>query len=155
MISDAFDWADVADDIVIPEQPETAVYTNPKGGVVIRQAGQFGTDDDHWVYLDRRFAVDIAKAILEKAGRDDLEIVPVSQVRVLAGDAGDLVSDSDKTADAKPDRTAAERQRRHRGKKQREREGVTEGVTQRDTVTAPLIPEFDLQNGGPAKALAN
>jgi hypothetical protein len=62
-------------------------------------------------------------------------------------------------ANNKKDRTAAERQRRHR-EKQRERDGATDAVTDdrdndRDSVTtAPLVPEFEL-SGGKSKALAH
>jgi hypothetical protein len=142
---------------------------DPKGGVVIRQAGQYGPDDDHWVYFHPRYAVDVAKAILEKAGRDDLEIVKVSEITVVGREgnvmtvpAGELEKidaiSRDMRAEERRRRTdpkAAERKRRQR-ERQRQRDSVT-AVTQRDrdTVTAPLIPEFDLQNGGPTKALAN
>jgi hypothetical protein len=55
-------------------------------------------------------------------------------------------------------RPAAERQRRRREKQRHDAErdiSVTERESERDSVTtAPLIPEFDLQNGGP-NALAN
>jgi hypothetical protein len=37
--------------IVVPAQPAIAVYFNPRGEVVIRQEGQYGYDDDHWIYV--------------------------------------------------------------------------------------------------------
>jgi hypothetical protein len=39
-----FDWLADAVDIVIPEQPETAVYVNTAGAIVIRQRADY--DDD-------------------------------------------------------------------------------------------------------------
>jgi hypothetical protein len=155
-----FSWkdADQNHEIVIPKSPETAVFANAAGGIVIRQAAW--PDDDSWVYFDRCYAVQIAKAILREAGRTDLEIVKVSEITVVGREgnvmtvpAEDLdkidaisrdmraeerrrrtkvaeVVDSDQTADTK-DRTAAERQRRRR-QKQRQRDSVTEAVTGRD-----------------------
>jgi hypothetical protein len=180
---DDFSWEDVADDVVIPEQAAIAVFTNPAGGIVLRQAGQYGIEEDHWIYFHSRYALALAKAILSKAGLDDLAIVHVSQLRIQngggellqpfpnratvdavdrAGDAHELGDDRDEGPEAKKDRTAAQRQRRRR-EKQRQRDGVTEAVTEavterdtdRDTVTtAPAFPdELDFQGG--QKALAD
>ena len=45
-MSDDFDWKDVEDDILIHSVGAIAVYTNPRGDVVIRQeASMFGDDD--------------------------------------------------------------------------------------------------------------
>jgi hypothetical protein len=41
-----FDWVKDKADIVLPEQPATAVYLNLRGDVVIRQARDYGEDDD-------------------------------------------------------------------------------------------------------------
>jgi hypothetical protein len=174
MSGDYFDWTTIEDDVVIPEQAQIAVYNNPNGGVVCRQAGQYGPDEDSWIFFHPSHAVALVKAILSKAGRDDLTIVHVSQLRVQngggellqpfpnratvdavdrAGDAHELGDDQDEEPEAKKDRTAAERQRRRRQKlKQRDVTGQ-EQSSERDVT--PLVPELDLQNGGPQKALAN
>jgi len=44
-----FRWND--EDTVIPTQPAIAVYFNPHGEIVIRQEGQYGYDEDHWIYI--------------------------------------------------------------------------------------------------------
>jgi hypothetical protein len=49
-----FDWAHYRGDIVVPSQPAIAVYTNPDDAIVIRQEGQYGPDEDHWVYVHRQ-----------------------------------------------------------------------------------------------------
>jgi hypothetical protein len=180
-----FDWTEIEDDIVVPEQAAIAVYNNPNGGIVCRQAGRYGSDEDSWIFFHPSHALTLAKAILEKAGLD-VAIVPITSLRIQ-NDGGEILAPfpDQQTIDAvdragraahlvdadhpetKPDKTAAERQRRRR-RKQRQRDGVTETVTQRDAAatdrdidgeavtTAPLLPEFDLQNGGPRQtALAN
>ena len=45
-----FSWND-RDLIVGPEQPAIAVFHNPRGEIVIRQEGRFGTDEDHWILI--------------------------------------------------------------------------------------------------------
>jgi hypothetical protein len=155
---DYFDWTTIEDDIVIPEQAQIACYNNPKGDIVLRQAGQYGPDEDTWIVLHRSHALILAKAILDRAGLD-VEIVPLTSLLVQnrdgvlmrpfpnqdvidrlkevekAGRAADLVDDSDASdqiaGTKSQDKTAAERQRRRR-QKQRQRDGVTEGVTGRD-----------------------
>jgi len=117
------------------------------------------------VVFDRRHAVEVAKAILAKAGRDDLEIVKVSEITVVGREgnvmtvpAGDLekidaISREMRADDRhRKDPKAAERKRRQR-EKQRQRDGVTEAVTERDAerdsvTTAPASPdELDFQGG--------
>jgi hypothetical protein len=159
---DDFNWDDVADDIVVPEQAQIAVYNNPNGGVVCRQAGQYGPDEDSWIFFHPSHALALAKAILDKAGLD-MEIVPLTSLLVQnregvllrpfpnqdvidklkevenAGRAADLVDASDERDDDQDDEDPAERKRkaaaerqRRRREKQRQRDGVTEGVTERD-----------------------
>lgn len=49
-----FDWGPSNPDIVIIEQPVTAIYTNPYGAVVIRQESRTGdNDDDPFVIFTR------------------------------------------------------------------------------------------------------
>jgi hypothetical protein len=43
--SSDFDWIADRSDIVIPEQPATAVYVNPAGAIVVRQQSLDGNDD--------------------------------------------------------------------------------------------------------------
>jgi hypothetical protein len=45
------DWSRAGGDLVIPDQPAIAVYWNPTGAVVIRQEGQYGPEEDHFVYV--------------------------------------------------------------------------------------------------------
>ena len=45
-----FDWDD-RESVVLPEQPETAVYWNPRGELVIRQ--RRWPDDDSIIYITR------------------------------------------------------------------------------------------------------
>ena len=99
-----FDWDDVADDIVIAEQAAVAVYTNPRGGIVIRQAGQYGPEEDQWIVLAPEHARTPATAILRAAG------IEPTATPLLA------------LPPPAKDRTAAERQRRYRS---RHRNGVT------------------------------
>ena len=138
-----FDWTTIEDDIVIPEQAAIAVYNNPDGGVVCRQAGQYGPDEDSSIWFHPSHALTLAKAILAKAGLD-MAIVPVDAV-----DRGLRAGEDDATA--------ANRSKRYRDRKRDERDAHrdAERDAERDTVTAPLLPEFDLRNGGPQTALTN
>jgi hypothetical protein len=157
-----FDWSTIEEDIVVPEQAAIAVYNNPEGGVVLRQAGQYGPDEDTTVVLHPSHALRLARAILDRAGLELLAIVPlIDKVREANGypaESDDGHGEQPDDANSKKDRTAAARQRRQR-EKQRERDSVIDAVTQRDTArdivtTAPLVPELDL-NGGQNKALAH
>lgn len=85
-----FDWS--AESPVIPEQAAIAVYTNPHGNIVVRQAGQYGPDEDTWIVLAPGHAAALADAIRKAAGLD-------GPLLALAGPK---------------DRSAAERQRRYR-----------------------------------------
>jgi hypothetical protein len=107
-----FDWRKDANDVVIREQERTAVYTNPHGCVVIRQAGQYSQDEDQLVIVAPEHARKLARAILAAA----------------AGRAAENPA---------TDRTSADRQRRYR---KRHRNGVTvtrDPVTDRDGL--PLL----------------
>jgi hypothetical protein len=165
-----FDWKTIEEDIVVPEQAAIAVYCNPEGGVVLRQAGQYGPDEDTTIVLHPSHALALARAILDRASLDTMLIVHISELRIQNG-GGEILQPfpDQRTIDAvrnagreaeetKKDRTAAERQRRHR-EKQRERDSHDADrdidVTDRDTVTsASVVPELDL-NGGQNKALAH
>ena len=81
-----FDWLEDGDDVVVHEQHAVAVYQNPAGDLVIRQAG--------WPDEDKVIVVEIGKV-------DEL-------VRGICERADLTVGKSAK------DRTGAERQRRYR-----------------------------------------
>lgn len=97
-----FDWRADAEDVVLPDQPATAVYVNPRGAVVIRQTVEH--DDDVWIIVQPSNAAALAKAILRAAG---------------------LTEDALEASPAPKDRTAAERQRRYRARQHRDGDGVT------------------------------
>jgi hypothetical protein len=96
-----FDWVAGDANVVIREQPTTAVYTNPFGQVVIRQ--QTWPQDDVWVIVGPEHVAAVIKAMLDAAG-----IEPATMF-------------SDGAVEAAPrspaDPTAAERQRRYRERK--------------------------------------
>jgi hypothetical protein len=177
-----FSWKDAVNncEVVIPQTPETAVYTNEAGGIVIRQHDW--PEDDTWVYFDKSYAVRIAKAILACADLD-MEIVHVSQIRVQNG-AGEVLQPfpdqatvdavnraADLVEDDKDDEDPAERKRKAAAERQRRRREKLKGrdnhaeshaddpnecdADDSRVTTAPAFPEFDLQDGGPLKALAN
>lgn len=106
-----FDWYKDRDDLVIEEQAAVAVYLNPRGSIVIRQKGDLDPQsyarDDSWIVVEPHYAAALARAIMALAPQQS---VPLA----LA---------------APGDKTAAERQRRHR---ERKRHGD-------DTVTAVTV----------------
>jgi hypothetical protein len=178
-IHDGFDWKDVESDVVVPEQSKIAVFTNDCGNVVIREAGQYCVSEDMWIVFHPRDARRIAEAILEKAGAD-MAIVPLTSLMVKNRDGvlmrpfpnQDVIdklkeveraghaTHQDDNPEQKKDRTAAVRQRRRREKKQRQRDGVTDAATERDSdrdtvTTAPALPEQLDFHGGENTALTH
>jgi len=102
-----FDWHN-DDDVVVQEQQAVAVYRNPRGCIVVRQKGDwYGHEDDVWIVIEPDRAGRVAHAILAL-----VEPLPAPGPLSLPAPA---------------DRTAAERQRRHRAKRN--------GPCDRDTVT--------------------
>ena len=112
--SPGFDWDKDREDLVVEEQAAIAVYLNPRGSIVIRQKGERDPETydtvDSWIIVEPHYAAGLARAIMALAPK---ETAPLA-------------------LPAPGDRTAAERQRRHR---ERKRNG---GVTpcDRDSVTA-------------------
>jgi hypothetical protein len=161
MSHDDFSWNDVEENVIVPEQAAIAIYNNPRSDVVIRQAGRYGMDEDHFIVLHPSHALAIAKAVLATAGLADLLIVHKGVFDVMERRSGSSAEASPEhpAATKRNAKTAAERQRSRREKQRHDAErdiSVTDRDSDRDTVTtAPLVPEFDLQNGGPQKALAN
>jgi hypothetical protein len=163
MSREYFDWKTIEEDIVVPEQAAIAVYTNPAGAIVLRQAGQYGPEEDTIIVVQPSHAMALASALLDRAGID-MAIVHVGQLRIQngggellqpfpdqatvdavnrAGRAAELDDNQDAADEAEAkDRTAAERQRRRREKhRQRDTERditVTERDTERDTVTSTV-----------------
>ena len=62
-----FDWIEMPDDVVVPEQAAIAVYINRDGEVVIRQAGQYHPDEDSCIVVAPAHARRLADAIIETA----------------------------------------------------------------------------------------
>ncbi|MCP1754405.1 hypothetical protein [Bradyrhizobium elkanii] len=151
-----FSWD--GSDIVLEHQPKTAVYTNDRGQVVIRQEAGSLDPEDVWVYFDAANALGLCRAILRAAGHGDIEFIRncggggyedvelpelpsprerrlVEEMKVARPDVDwDKASaDFDKlTAKTEPkDPTAAERKRR-----QRERERDTRDATPLAPVTS-------------------
>lgn len=116
-----FDWGEIAEAVVIPEQAATAVYPNPQGQIVIRQEGRLGPDEDVWIVVAPEHAQVLAEAILRCAA----EITSVA-----IGNA----------AQAPRDRTAAERMHRYRAKHRNDRNSTDRnGVL----VELPFLPSVD------------
>ena len=124
-----FDWDDVADDVVVPEQAAIAVDANRKGSVVIRQAGYYGPDEDMWIVVAPDRAPAVADAILRIAGQCGAE--PRSR----------------QTA-SPMDPTAAERQRRCRNRN-RDWPVTDRDVTGRDGAQPLLLDHASGRPEGP------
>ncbi len=125
--SHEFAWAALEDagDVVVAEQPPVAVYTNPKGAVVVRQRGDDRDDDDAWIWFAPEHAPAVAAAIMAAAGLD-------------ATDIADLAPEPAQDASKPTASTAAERQRRYRQRKKKEPalfDGDDRNVTECETVT--------------------
>ncbi|WP_076859381.1 hypothetical protein [Bradyrhizobium mercantei] len=155
--ADDFDWDDTVV-TVIPEQPQTAVYTNADGQVVVRQ--HCWPDGDDLVLISPSYAIMVALAILRAAGHNDVEFVRAcggggyedvevpelpqrrSVEKLTAArpdiDWGKVNADFNKFESGPKDPKAAERQRRRREKL---RDSHGKSVTaERDTVTSAVTP---------------
>lgn len=118
MAKEYFNWW-ANEDVIVREQQAIAVYPNGQGDVVIRQSGHL-YEDDVWIVLGPQHAPALARAILEAACYSHQEIeVELDAVPALPA--------------PRKDRTAAERQRRYR-----ERRNGHETVT----------PELPLRSDG-------
>lgn len=62
-IDNEFDW-DADDSVVIPAQPPTAVYSNARGDIVIRQLGE---DEETFVFVRPENAQALCRAIMAEA----------------------------------------------------------------------------------------
>lgn len=111
-----FDWhpdGEDAEDIIVRHQPAIAIYTNPRGDVVIRQEGHYGPEEDQFVYVSPDNALKVAQKLLDVAGIDVSIAEPLTEPLLLPA----------------PSKGAA-RSRRYR---QRKRDGGRDAdVTQRD-----------------------
>lgn len=137
-MSREFDW--YGPSVVVPEQQPIAVYKSDVDDDSIKIMQREGDDGyDPVIYLASSYALDFCRAILREAGLHSFQIVHASQLPVSASDAAAM----ERSAGQSPkDRTAAERQRRHR---QAQREAAaaepTESVTARDCHTVTPEPE--------------
>lgn len=115
-----FDWYDNPD-IVVQMQMPIAVFQNERGEVCIRQHAEEWQEEDAWVTVSMDRAITVARAILEVAGID-----PAAAFQTTGG--ADVTSPRD--------RTAAERQRRYRKRRNgrdvtghdRNDDGLSEGT---------------------------
>jgi hypothetical protein len=66
---DSFDWIN-DESVILHEQPATAIYFNPKEGLVIRQrSGDFYDDRDPFVVINAENIEDFLNKLLELCGR--------------------------------------------------------------------------------------
>jgi hypothetical protein len=101
-MSENFDWNETS--IVIHEQPETAVYLNPSGQIVVRQ--RQWPDDDSFVYVSPEFAGILVRAIMDAADYAPDE-APAPR---LGEQAPHRVRQHVATSDAEPDASAGRRE---------------------------------------------
>ena len=212
MSTDGFHWDD--EDVVLQEQPRTAVFLNEDQAVVVRQ--QNWPEDDSTVLIQPQNAIRFVLAVLAAAGHHDIELVRsfggggfedveipskppprprerqesgfIDAVRTERPDFFDQkMGPKDHTAPAVAKSIrAAEAIKANPGKSDRAiaadigvshptvakarselggnnlppertgQDGKSYSVRQRVTDDPPLLPEFDLQNGGPRQtALTN
>jgi len=155
--SDTFDWS-ADDSVAVREQPSLAVYSNRYGQVVIGRERSWDEEDDCFIHISNETVLTIVGAILRAAGMDDVQLyrqngtacydidLPIRpEVAAMMAARPDIdwkaalevtnEIEADTGSGAEPvqpkDRTAAERQRRHRANKERlAHDAVTETVTE-------------------------
>jgi hypothetical protein len=122
--STEFDWnpnGDDSENIVVRHQPAIAIYTNPHGDVVIRQAATTAPTRDQFVYVSTENALKVAEKLLAMAGIEVSIHELTAELLLLPA----------------PSKTA-ERARRYR---RRKRDGVT---PRRDANVTPISEEMEL-----------
>lgn len=65
-----FDWSDKNPDVVIPEQPRSAVYWNDRGQLVIRQERSPLEPDDSFVFFNPESLPALIAAIQAATAKD-------------------------------------------------------------------------------------
>jgi hypothetical protein len=63
-----FDWNGPNDSIVLQEQPETAIYLNPKDVIVIRQRASAWDEEDSFVYIAPHNLMTLIDRLCDLAG---------------------------------------------------------------------------------------
>jgi hypothetical protein len=90
-----FDWAGAdVEDVIVHEQPATAVYRNTVGQIVVRQRDTVGYPDPY-VVISPEVAERVAAAILEQARPEEERPIRrerACQGEVLPATTGDLVT---------------------------------------------------------------
>jgi len=132
-----FKWS-ANDSIVLQDQPALAVYQNPVGQVVLRREAHWDETEDCFIYICRGNVLAVIAAMIRTA---ELHDVLLAQ-RSGGGYADYPVWPEEEASEplqieGPKDRTAAERQRRHRANKARRdhdsvRDAAQGGVTERD-----------------------
>lgn len=84
-----FSWTQDRDSIVLPEQPETAVYTNGKGFVVIRQNG-WPDDEDAVVIIDPNNVRKLVAAMFAAAGITEAPMLALPKPQGRASDTSSM-----------------------------------------------------------------
>lgn len=85
-----FDWNGLGGDVVVPEQAAIAVFVNPLGKVVIRQAGQHHPDEGSRIVFAPEHAAAVAEAILVAAGIHDADPIKAAIPKPGDGTAADM-----------------------------------------------------------------
>jgi hypothetical protein len=161
MSEDQFDWAS-SESVAVHEQPSIAVYQNPYGQVVLRRERSWDEDDDCFIPIARENVLTVIRAILVAADMGDAKLYRDCGGNEYFGSCEDiewpdqnasacvLIEQVDSTLhlnQAKPkDKTAAERQRRHRANKAKpDRDTVTVTPAARDIEDSERPTETEIQ----------
>jgi hypothetical protein len=65
--AEEFSWND-EDCFVVPHQAAIAVYFNPRGDVIIRQEGHYGTDEGQWIVVSKENLVPLILRLQKTSG---------------------------------------------------------------------------------------
>jgi hypothetical protein len=128
--SDDFNWNTAVDEgtVVVRHQPAIAVYTNPHDEVVIRQEGHYGPDEDQFIYLTRENVRKVVNKVLEVGGFASITETALMAARpdidwhAVLSDFNESGIACNEEASKPKDGTAAERAKRYRENKKRERD---------------------------------
>jgi hypothetical protein len=133
MSDDRFDWSRLEpEDIIAPSQIEIAAYLNPNGDLVIRRRPDEFEQDDVWVVVGQTHVGRLVERIITLYGFS----LPIS--KTSQGNPAEVAALPAPERLTSRDPTGAERQRRFRERRKRQRNG---GATSPEASVSNLVNE--------------
>lgn len=138
-----FDWRS-HDSVICRQQDAIAIYSNRFGQAVIRRERSWDEEFDATIVIGPECAIQVAHAILTAAGHGDVQFYRTDGFACEDVAVPVALPRADRRIEEPPkpkDRTASERQRRHRDRKRNGITAVTEGDRNGATRDVTVTPD--------------